>query len=275
MDPEGNWSHAQGNAFSAFDQNPWDQKDPLGLNGDSTYADRYSLGDEYRGENTWHTSSGFEGPNTPGAAKWRKLAGAGYGRPVRNFSVPELGGWQRYRLGVVRYFTEEERKRFLIGVAGQLLYQGEGNTTIPFDTTQTGKNALGSEGMAIFVMDRKGSIYSSRTQRAGVIHHSSLLAGGNVAAAGEISVDNGRLKMVTNQSGHYMPNDTAIVNFLREIRKRGVELDNDSFEINLYRGIDDEGWLYPGEVERLTRRKVLKINTTLRYFDEFQEFMGD
>ena len=59
--------------------------------------------------------------------------------------------------------------------------------------------------MAIFVMDEFGNFYASNTQAQGKFHHSSFLAGKPVAAAGELKVENGVLKIITDESGHYWP----------------------------------------------------------------------
>ena len=74
----------------------------------------------------------------------------------------------------------------------------------PFDTK--GAETLWSDqGRAIFVMDANGNFYASDDQRRGEFHHSSLVAGEPVAAAGEIEVDNGVLTAISDKSGHYRP----------------------------------------------------------------------
>ncbi|WP_128330261.1 hypothetical protein [Apibacter sp. HY039] len=55
-------------------------------------------------------------------------------------------------------------------------------------------------------MSKKGNIYISKYNEVGKFHHSSLVAGEEVAAAGEIIIENGIIKMITNKSGHYLPN---------------------------------------------------------------------
>ena len=51
----------------------------------------------------------------------------------------------------------------------------------------------GGVGHAIFVMEKDGTFYASKYQRVGEFHHSSLVAGRPVAAAGEIGVVDGTL----------------------------------------------------------------------------------
>ena len=55
-------------------------------------------------------------------------------------------------------------------------------------------------------MSENGKIYISKYNEFGKFHHSSFLSGEKVAAAGEISINKGIIKVVNNRSGHYMPN---------------------------------------------------------------------
>ena len=57
--------------------------------------------------------------------------------------------------------------------------------------------------LAMFVMDAHGDFYASNFQEVRVFHHSSLVAGGEVAAAGELEVINGKLEFINDRSGHY------------------------------------------------------------------------
>jgi hypothetical protein len=67
-------------------------------------------------------------------------------------------------------------------------------------------------------------MYLHHTQQLGALHHSSLLAGGKVAAAGEIEIKQGIIKMVNRESGHYHPEELHLNQFLRELRRRGVDV---------------------------------------------------
>ena len=52
-------------------------------------------------------------------------------------------------------------------------------------------------------------------------HHSSFLAGEKVAAAGEIIIENGIIKEITNGSGHYRPDISYVkANILKELDVR-------------------------------------------------------
>lgn len=93
-----------------------------------------------------------------------------------------------------------------------------------FDTS-TASSLHGGRAKAIFVMDADGNIYASLIHRAGSFHHSSFLAGAPVAGAGEIVVDNGRLVMINNASGHYLPDPDTTSQVFSVMRARGVNVD--------------------------------------------------
>ncbi|HEY2812822.1 MAG TPA: hypothetical protein VGJ03_05115, partial [Acidimicrobiales bacterium] len=56
-------------------------------------------------------------------------------------------------------------------------------------------------------------------------HHSSLLAGANVAMGGEMKVAAGRVETMTNKSGHYQPTAAHFKHFLAELQQGGMTLD--------------------------------------------------
>ena len=98
-------------------------------------------------------------------------------------------------------------------------------------------------GEHIFVMDGEGGIYAKEAQAAlsqrddagrGVhVHHSSFLAGEDVAGAGELRVgDDGFLKGVTDRSGHYKPGERQTSQTLAELENKGVNLDNVQFTMD-------------------------------------------
>jgi len=99
--------------------------------------------------------------------------------------------------------TERENYRLRFGSDG-LIYDAAGHR---FDTTNAVR--IDERGVksylkfAMFVMDAKGNFYASNFQEVHVFHHSSLVAGGEVAAAGELQVTDGRLEFINDRSGHY------------------------------------------------------------------------
>jgi hypothetical protein len=95
----------------------------------------------------------------------------------------------------------------------------------------------------IFVMDGEGQMFAKEGQAAlnqkdatgrGVnVHHSSFLAGEDIAGAGEMKIDNtGFLKEVTDRSGHYKPGETQTQQTLAELENKGVNLNNVKFTLD-------------------------------------------
>lgn len=92
----------------------------------------------------------------------------------------------------------------------------------PFDTA-TATTLHSGQGRAIYVMDEHGNLYASTHQDPGRLHHSSFLAGGPVAGAGEISVDDGVVTLVSRKSGHYKPEERFMQQVLTALQEQGVD----------------------------------------------------
>lgn len=83
-----------------------------------------------------------------------------------------------------------------------------------------------------YVMDMNGRIYvypfkiSSATD---FVKHSQALAGGPVAAAGDIFINDGKIEMVDLASGHYLPPPEYIDNIRNRLIELGADLTDTSF----------------------------------------------
>ncbi|WP_063041143.1 WXG100-like domain-containing protein [Nocardia grenadensis] len=126
----------------------------------------------------------------------------------------------------VDYLNEYRRSRARLTVRDGLLYDSAGNL---FDT-RSGRSVWGGGGRAIFVMDRAGNLYASNYHEAGLFHHSSFLAGGPVAAAGELVVINGQLRLLTDSSGHYRPSRAYTLQAVGYLRNQGVDIRPDQVD---------------------------------------------
>jgi hypothetical protein len=122
---------------------------------------------------------------------------------------------------VVHYFDPVELEEHRLFVKDGLLYSAEDGR--PFDTTGGDAHWSGS-GFAIFVMDSDGNLYATLDHMPGRIHHSSFLAGGPVAGAGEIAVENGELRIASRQSGHYRPTLEQHEQVRRELERQGLDV---------------------------------------------------
>lgn len=120
----------------------------------------------------------------------------------------------------VKYLSPAEQKAHQLTIRRGKLYDAQGK---PFDTSK-GYSWQSGENRAIFVMDPKGSLYASNLHAPGHFHHSSLLAGRPVAGAGELEVQNGVLKGLSNLSGHYRPSPALDAQVARQLERKGVDL---------------------------------------------------
>jgi|GEM_PF-6305294 hypothetical protein len=96
----------------------------------------------------------------------------------------------------------------------------------PYDTGNSGGSLHGDQseaGSALYVMSSRGDIYSG-SDEVYWRHHSSFLAGADVAAAGMIKVTNGQIEWVSNSSGHYEPEPKFLNNILDLLEKNNVDL---------------------------------------------------
>jgi hypothetical protein len=78
---------------------------------------------------------------------------------------------------------------------------------------------------AIYVMDSNGNIFFKSNPIVGVFQHSSFFAGKPVAAAGEISVQNGIATLINRKSKHYLPSEEMLEQFLTQVKSQGVEIE--------------------------------------------------
>ena len=111
------------------------------------------------------------------------------------------------------YMSADQRSGFEVSFnrVGQAVYSQSG-AVLPDSTRGTA-----------FVMNREGTIYARVKEivpARGQVQHSSFLAGGDVAAAGMMSISGGKITNIHAQSGHYAPGDRELGNVDREIRSR-------------------------------------------------------
>jgi len=101
-------------------------------------------------------------------------------------------------------------------ILGGRLFRDSGGTQ-PLDTDGMVTHFSGP-GHAIYVMSAQGNLHVS-SHSVGHRHHSSLLAGANVAGAGELKASNGHLKWLSNKSGHYRPSVVHLLQTLHQLQK--------------------------------------------------------
>lgn len=142
---------------------------------------------------------------------------------------------------VVKYLGPEERLQYELHRDTGAFTQGDSEE--PFSTAAMGSNFSGP-GYGIFVMDTEGHMYAD-SHKVGLVHHSSFLAGGDVASAGELKVDNGQLKHVTNKTGHYKAEMPHLAQAVERFQNWGIS--PDSYEVSLIK----PGVHSPDDAERM------------------------
>lgn len=98
----------------------------------------------------------------------------------------------------VRMLTPDERLTYEVYFEGGVFRNCLGEPA----STMTRETHFSGMGWGIFVCSAKGDLFVA-THKVGEFHHSTLLAGGSVAAAGEIVIDAGIIKMISSKTGHY------------------------------------------------------------------------
>jgi hypothetical protein len=122
----------------------------------------------------------------------------------------------------VQYLDQAARQAYRLVIRDGNIYDARGQL---FDTSAASTVHSG-EGRAIFVMDELGTFYASTEQATGRFHHSSLLAGEPVAAAGEIGVVKGKIHLLSDKSGHYYPGSQFTDQALDALKKAGIDTSN-------------------------------------------------
>lgn len=135
------------------------------------------------------------------------------GNDPQGYSRDQLETMQKLKVKYLK--STAEREPFLVhgprADGGALVQNGK-----PLDTSKESSYFSGL-GHAIFVMSPDGQFYVG-SHRVNAFHHSSFLAGEDVASAGEIQAKNGRIVQITNKSGHYKPQVIHLVQALQQLR---------------------------------------------------------
>lgn len=168
---------------------------------------------------------------------WRffeKEGASGYHYDTKSLEVTYVTGSQKEFEKEVTYLNEAERQQYEVFVQHDKIVDANGqlvDTRGSVDINDIGQTEIVDH--AIFVMSPEGKIYLCKQSEYGKFHHSSFLSGGNVSAAGELTIENGVIKKVTNKSGHYMPNmQTVKSNLKKELQQRSYSTFHDLSEIN-------------------------------------------
>lgn len=119
----------------------------------------------------------------------------------------------------VRYFTRLERDSLRVIQRDGLFYDAKGKK---LDSEFDAESLTFEE--ALLVVSKSYHIYFFPRDVRGEIHHSSILAGGDVMFAGMAAFSDGRLRVLTDRSGHYTPTPEHMRWFVRLLHRSGADL---------------------------------------------------
>lgn len=141
--------------------------------------------------------------------------------------IPQHVQW--FKEGV-KYIAEgEARDRYKVTEKDGRLYfklRREDAESEPFDSKelwdrrrQKGPPESGPVPVGNAIWAMHGKQFYTNISKVGRFHHSSFTAGGAVEAAGEWEVEQGKVKWISGQSGHYKPDIDALVKAVRALPK--------------------------------------------------------
>ena len=124
----------------------------------------------------------------------------------------------------VYYMNDEDRNKCKVSVRNGLLMDHSGNPI----TTRMEKNY---RHRTLYVMDSQGQLYILTDQAISKLNltsrdqlrHSSILAGRPVSGAGTLDIVEGRLLYLDNDSGHYAPKESYLIQVQKRLDELGIE----------------------------------------------------
>src|SRR5262249_33439640 len=121
------------------------------------------------------------------------------------------------------YLKKDERLLTLALINGRGLFENyEGNLF-----------TAGDGDAQLYVMDRYGALYTGANiggksmpvyKKNRFVNHSSITSGKEVICAGTITILNGQLMAITNNSGHYKPTKENLQECVKLLQKEGADL---------------------------------------------------
>lgn len=116
------------------------------------------------------------------------------------------------RMNGVPYLDAKKRQKYRAKIASGLMYTANGSLL--------GWSLICRPTVYLYVMDKSGNFFVGSDKD--VIHHSAFLAGEPVASAGHIKIMNGKVQMISNESGHYKSDFTHFQQAIVELERNGV-----------------------------------------------------
>lgn len=212
------------------------------------YGELSSVGDHYRGEHEeahWR----YAGES---AGSYSKIMTAAYGEAERDAHRVDVDEEGRLLQGGAIMDTSGARGGRADSEADTFIFAMDGHGDVQAADQLGETQSMVHEARAAVLWARAyeeehGQAPSEEllTERFGdhalakqYLHHSSFFAGEDVAGAGELQIEEGRLKRLTPNSGHYKPGLEQTTNVANELAARGADLTSTSVDVNR---LDAEG----------------------------------
>lgn len=128
----------------------------------------------------------------------------------------------------VKYFKNNERSQFQLTEKQGLLWNARGEKV---ESIYDG-NALHFQS-SLIVITKDREIFVLPFEERGKYHHSSLSRGDKVLFAGTATFSGGRIRSLSDQSGHYKPDGLQSMVALRTLYLMGVDLSQMRLEGNV------------------------------------------
>ncbi|CAG4885743.1 hypothetical protein [Paraburkholderia gardini] len=158
-------------------------------------------------------------PRDPGARQAIQAAAAKnvHNLTMEDFQILDQIGRQNMTSGDVNYLNKSERLRYIaiVGADGKLHDCNDQRIT-----TQ-------DRDVTAYAMDNYGTLYAKDADPLGgamFFNHSSFNAGKDVISAGIVTIKDGALRTIDNNSGHYKPTRDNLHNCLEVLSSEGLNL---------------------------------------------------
>ena len=143
------------------------------------------------------------------------------------------------------HLEPEQRDRLEVTIKNGLLYrEGKLYSTTTKDTKS-----------GIFVISEDKKLYVSHQHDIYKFRHSSFLSGDKILAAGEIIIHEGKIIVMNNNSGHYLPASDSVYTFDEILMLKGYE---GFYGKHPYKGIT---YSLEQRYNSYTLEQLLKINS--------------
>lgn len=174
---------------------------------------------------------------------WRRLADLGLAATpdVGKLAMQTEASRQEDKEKDVKAFTPEQRAAHRIIIKDGLFYQINAQNPLlaaPCDTSNMLSHA--KKGFASFTINVWGEIsIFNHLDVEDKIAHSTMNAGGALIGVGELQIENGQLKVLTDHSGHYQPAVLHTYHLLYFLRESDLQL-SDNTLVRLFFPLEPE-----------------------------------